>query len=82
MTREDILERLEEVFEDVLEIDDDDFSEELSQDNCEDWDSLAQMTLLVSIENEFGVHFEAQDMAEMKSVAQIVDALIANEGGN
>ena len=79
MTREEILDRLEEVFEDVLDVDDDDFSEDLSQENCEDWDSLAQMTLLVSIENEFGVRFDAQEMAEMKSVKLIVDALEANE---
>lgn len=80
MTREEVLERLEEVFEDVLEIDDDLVTEELSQDTCEDWDSLAQITLLVSVENEFGVKFDANEMAEMKSVAKIIDAVLAKVG--
>ena len=79
MTREEVLERLSEVFEDVLEIDDDDVTEDLSQDTCEDWDSLAQITLLVSVENEFGLKFSAEEMAEMKSVAKIIDTVLAKE---
>ena len=79
MTREEVLERLEDVFEDVLEIDDDDVTEELSQDTCEEWDSLAQITLLVSVENEFGVKFTADEMASMKSVAKIIDAVLAKK---
>ncbi len=79
MTREEVLERLSEVFEDVLEIDDDKVTEELSQDTCEDWDSLGQITLLVSVENEFGLKFSAEEMAEMKSVAKIIDTVLAKE---
>ena len=79
MTREEVLERLSEVFEDVLEHDDDKVTEELSQDTCEDWDSLGQITLLVSVENEFGLKFSAEEMAEMKSVAKIIDTVLAKE---
>lgn len=77
MSKEAILERIAEVFEDILDVDADEVDENLSQETCDEWDSLAQMTLLVSIENEFGIKFPAKVMAQAHSVAAILEALAA-----
>jgi acyl carrier protein len=39
------------------------------------WDSLAQVTLLSSIGEEFGVNFELEDFEELVSYPLIVDYL-------
>lgn len=38
-----------------------------SQENCEKWDSLHHLNLIVELENEFDVEFEPEEIAEMKS---------------
>ena len=76
MDRDEAFGRLSEIVEDILELEPEDVSEDLSQENCDEWDSLAQMTLMVSVENEFGVKFNAKEMAELKSVKSILDFLV------
>ena len=76
MNRDEAFGRLSEIMEDILELEPEDVSEDLSQENCDEWDSLAQMTLMVSVENEFGVKFNAKEMAELKSVKSILDYLV------
>lgn len=76
MNRDEAFGRLSEIIEDILELEPEDVSEDLSQENCDEWDSLAQMTLMVSVENEFGVKFNAKEMAELKSVKSILDFLV------
>ncbi len=46
-----------------------------SQENCENWDSLRHLTLCFELEGAFGVQFEPEEMAEMKSYADIVTVL-------
>ena len=51
-----------------------------SQQNCEKWDSMNQLNLVVELEMEFGVLFEPEEIAKMRSfeeVVQIVNSKIA-----
>lgn len=43
------------------------------------WDSLAHMTLIAVLEEEFGVSFEADDVLELSSYAKARD-LLATRG--
>ena len=58
MSREDIYERLNEVFRDVF----DDYSisvnDETTADDIDGWDSLMHITLISEIENEFDFKFQ------------------------
>lgn len=36
-----------------------------SQSNCEEWDSMNQLNLVVELEAEFGISLEPDEMAEM-----------------
>ena len=54
--------------------------ETCSQQNCEKWDSMNQLNLVVELELEFGLSFEPEEIAMMRSfeeVAQIVKSKTA-----
>ena len=46
-----------------------------SQDNCPQWDSLHHLNLVVELEDAFGVSFEPEEIARMKSVEAIKQLL-------
>ena len=49
--------------------------ETASQHNCERWDSLRHLNIVVALEEAFDVSFEPEDMARMKSVKDITEIL-------
>jgi acyl carrier protein len=63
---EKILNILKEVLEDET------IDNTCSQENCEKWDSIAQLNLSVELEDAFNVSFEPEQIAEMKSVSDIL----------
>ena len=64
-------ERLRRVFCEVLQIPDDRFDEDLSVGDIAEWDSIAHVTLLMSIEAEFGVTFDVTDAIDVESLADL-----------
>lgn len=46
-----------------------------SQDNCEAWDSLRHLNICFELEGEFGVVFQPDEMAKMKSFSDLIDLL-------
>ena len=51
--------------------------EDMKMGDLEDWDSLGNFNLLLSVEETFDVRFSMDDMAALKSVRAIVDAVKA-----
>ena len=66
--------RLENVFKTTLGIDA--VPAELSQTNCEAWDSVNHLNLVLALEAEFGITFEPEEIAAMQSLA-VVEKLLA-----
>lgn len=66
-------EKIIEILKSVLELDNVDTT--CSQGTCDKWDSMAQLNLVVELEAEFGVSFEPEEIAEMKSYDDIVRVL-------
>ena len=62
-------ERIKEVLKRVFELDE--VSDDISQSNFVKWDSLNHLNLVVELEDVFGVSFEPEDIAEMKSLEGI-----------
>ena len=62
-------ERIKEVLKRVFELDE--VKDDISQPTCIKWDSLNHLNLVVELEDEFGVSFEPEDIAEMKSLEAI-----------
>jgi acyl carrier protein len=51
----------------VFEVPETVLDENTSQDTLEAWDSLNHMKLIVALEEEFGVHFEEDEILDMKN---------------
>ncbi len=51
-----------------------------SQRNCDKWDSMAQLNLVVELESEFGVSLEPEEIAEMTSFDAIIRLLKGKKG--
>ncbi len=75
MTRDEIYSRLTSVFCDVFD-DDTLITDAASADDIDDWDSLAQISLITAIENEFGICFDMKSALHMKSVEEIVNEIV------
>ena len=50
----------------------DDIDKTCSQQNCEKWDSMNHLNLIVELEMELGVSFEPEEIAKMRSFDDVV----------
>ncbi len=75
MDKKDALERLEEIFRDLL--DDEEFvlAEDLAKDDIAEWDSLFHVTLIATISDEFNMEFTTDDMLAATSIPAVLDIL-------
>jgi len=76
MSREEIFERLDEVFQDVFDDDEITVNEETTADDIEDWDSLEHINLVAAVETEFGMKFTMGEVVSMKNVGEMVDIIL------
>ena len=68
-------EKLRAIFADVFGISDADYNDRLSTQTLKAWDSVTHLSLLLAIEQGFGVSFEPEEATAMTSVAAIKKAL-------
>ncbi len=76
MNRNDVFVKLNAIFSDVFDDETLEIGETTSPDDIEDWDSLATISLLAAIQDEFYVSFEIDEIAAMKTVGMIMDAIL------
>lgn len=75
MSREEIYEKLNEVFRNMFDDDSIVLNDNTTSDDIEDWDSLEHINLLVSVEQEFGIKFNMNEVTNMKNVGEMVDII-------
>ena len=75
MTREEILQAVQEIFQDVFDDEDIVVTETTNADDIEDWDSLNHINLVSAIEMEFSVRFALGELAELKDVGDMIDLM-------
>lgn len=51
----------------------------VSQKNCEKWDSLHHLNLIVELEDEFDTEFEPEEIAEMKDFDSVRSYIISHQ---
>ena len=71
----DISPRLENVFKTTLGIET--VPAGLSQKNCEAWDSVNHLNLILALEAEFGVTFEPEEIAAMQDLSAVENQIRA-----
>ncbi len=69
--------RIRRIFREIFDDDQLDVSDELSPHVLPAWDSLAQVKLLLALEEEFGVQFTTAEAAELHSVGDFKRALVS-----
>jgi len=70
-----ILNELQPIFQDIFEDDELSITAESNADTVEDWDSLAHITLIVAIEQEFEIKFALGELEAMKNVGDMVELM-------
>lgn len=78
MSREEVLEKVNEIFHDVFDDDSIVIVENTTAEDVEDWDSLMHITLISEIESEFGFKFQMKDVVGMKNVGEMLDIILAS----
>jgi acyl carrier protein len=59
----------------ILDLSLSDIVEDLSQDTCATWDSLATINLAIALEAEFDIALMPEEIANMKSIAAVQSIL-------
>lgn len=76
MTREEVFEKLNEVFQDVFDDETITVNEAMTADDIEDWDSLEHINLVVAVERCFGIKFTMGEVTGMKNVGHMADIIL------
>lgn len=69
--------RLEDIFRTVLNDPELVLTKDSSAATIRGWDSLAHITLMVAIEQEFGFRFRGNELAEMANVGELEEFLLS-----
>ena len=76
MNREEIFEKLNEIFRDIFDDEDITVTEATSSADIEEWDSLEHINLVVAVEKAFGIKFNMGEVVTMKNVGAMVDIIL------
>lgn len=72
MTRDEIYEEVTKIFRNVFDDEDLAINNNTNAEDIEDWDSLEQITLLVSMEKKFSIKFDISEISKMKNVGDMI----------
>jgi acyl carrier protein len=80
LDREQVISRLVELMEDAFDEDDIAYSDDLTADDIEEWDSLSNVRFIVSVEQAFGVRFTVGEIEGFANVGELVDKIVEKPG--
>tara|TARA_B110000046_G_C12650287_1_gene256338 strand:- start:153 stop:383 length:231 start_codon:yes stop_codon:yes gene_type:complete len=67
--------KLVKLLSDVFEIKENEITIDLVKDDIDSWDSLKQMDLVLSIENNYDISLEMEEIVKMSSLKSIVEII-------
>ena len=75
MERQTIFEKLNEIFIDVLDLDEVELTDATNANDIEEWDSLSHIQLSVAIEKSFCIKFTSLEIMKWKNVGEMVNSI-------
>tara|TARA_B100001142_G_scaffold304146_1_gene331984 strand:+ start:1182 stop:1427 length:246 start_codon:yes stop_codon:yes gene_type:complete len=72
---EEILKKINEIFIDVFDDNHLIIKKDTNADDIEDWDSLANINLVVAMEKEFNIKFIITEIEALENVGDMVDLI-------
>jgi acyl carrier protein len=76
MTKEEALQKVNDIFIDTLDNEDIVLTYETTANEVEDWDSLTHIQLVVAVEKQFKVRFTSQEIQSWKNVGEMLDCIL------
>ncbi len=76
MNKEQVMERLTEIFRDVFDDEGIEISDSTTADDIEAWDSLEHITLISAVEKAFKMRFTMREVSGMKNVGEMAGILL------
>jgi len=70
-----IYEKLNDIFRDIFDDENIEVSDSLSAIDIDDWDSLANISIVVAVEKDFKVKFSIEDVTSFKCVGDMVSKI-------
>ena len=80
MTDDEILVKLQNICGVIFDEYEERISPSTSAKDIPQWDSLANIQIMVTVEQEFGVKFSTEQIANIKDIGEIVAAIRATRG--
>lgn len=75
MERNEIFSKLNDIFIDVLDLDEVELTDETSANDIEEWDSLSHIQLIVAIEKAFKIKFTSLEIMKWRNVGEMVNSM-------
>lgn len=75
MKREEIVEKMTEIFRHVFENENMVLSDDMTPDTVDNWASLTHMQMATAMQEEFGVKFSIKDQLKLMRVGDIISLL-------
>ena len=75
MEKNEILEKVQDIFRDVLDNEEIIIFREQSADDIDEYDSLSHVQLIVAIEKEFGIKFKSKDILSWDNFGEMLDCI-------
>lgn len=80
MTKEEIYQQLNKIFQEILELDEVCLSDSTTADDIEEWDSLAHISLISAVEHHFDIKFSMKEIINMHNVGEMVELILTKKG--
>jgi len=77
MERSEILNKLNEIFCDVLDLEEVKLTDSSCADDIDEWDSLSHIQLIVAIEKAFGIKFTSLEIMKWANVGEMIDTILS-----
>ena len=76
MTREEVFERLNKVFQEVFDDETIEVNDDTTSEDIDDWDSFEHINLIVAVEEEFSIKIPMGKEVTMKNVGEMADIIL------
>lgn len=70
-----IINRIQDIFRDIFDDESLEINESTNAEDIEEWDSLIHITILQTVQDEFGIEFSIDEITEMKNVGDMIKAI-------
>ena len=75
MEKQEIYAKLTDVFHDVFDDESIVLRHELSAKDVDEWDSLAHIRLMLTVEKAFGIEFSTSEIGKLKDVGELAELI-------